>query len=90
MNTSVIESAEKIVGNVCTESKLTERVSRYLDDPLNNPGAEEIEDHLLNCRACREFVDTMLSIRGEATRNARDSVQAGESRRLARISTYRK
>jgi predicted anti-sigma-YlaC factor YlaD len=37
-----------------------------LADPLESPVAREVEDHLLECRYCREFFLAVLSMRGEA------------------------
>lgn len=90
MRTNLSKSKEELVGAVCTQSGFTERVDRYLDDPLNDPEAEEIEDHLLDCRACREFVDTMLSVRGEGARAANSNGQSIKDRQLTRIATYRR
>jgi predicted anti-sigma-YlaC factor YlaD len=90
MGTNLYEAEEETVGGVCTQPIFIERVSRYLDDPVNSSAAEQVEEHLLDCRGCREFVDTMLSIRAEGTRSARGNEQSCKEGRLARIATYRK
>jgi anti-sigma factor RsiW len=90
MGTNLIESTEEVVGAVCTKPGFAELVNKYLDDPLSAPEAKEVEDHLLDCRACREFVDMMLSIRGEAARSARANDKGRKDGRPARLATYRK
>lgn len=50
----------------CTNPVIQIQVFPYITDQLEDSAAEEVEDHLLECRHCREFFLIMLSIRGEA------------------------
>lgn len=42
------------------------RLAEYLADPVNYAEAKDVENHLLECLNCREFVLAVLDIRGEA------------------------
>lgn len=61
------ESSEAQFCGKCTETSIQEQVFSYLADDLEDSAAEEVEDHLLECRHCREFFLAMLNTRGEAS-----------------------
>ncbi|HKU76871.1 MAG TPA: zf-HC2 domain-containing protein [Pyrinomonadaceae bacterium] len=50
----------------CDRPDVSGRLYAYLDDPINEPAADEIEDHLLDCRDCRESFLTALNLRSAA------------------------
>jgi predicted anti-sigma-YlaC factor YlaD len=65
-----------------------------LADPLESPIAQEVEDHLLECRYCREFFLAVLSMRGEArmVKATRAGVDGNPSSnaKVARLSDFKK
>ncbi len=63
-------------GGSCTDPQVGEGLSAYITDPLEE-GAEDVEDHLLNCRPCREFYLTMLDILDEA--RAKNGARGGSN-----------
>jgi predicted anti-sigma-YlaC factor YlaD len=63
-------TAEKLCVT-CTNPVIQEQVFAYIADQIEDSAAEEVEDHLLECRHCREFFLIMLSIRGEAQKVSR-------------------
>jgi Putative zinc-finger len=75
------ELAEAQVNGACTNPVIREHLSFYITNPLEDPSAEEVEDHLLDCRHCREVFLIMLSVRNEA-RVSRDK-HNGENGRAA-------
>lgn len=50
----------------CSNPDIRKQVFKYLLDDLDDHEAEVVEDHLLECRYCRETFLTMLRIRTEA------------------------
>lgn len=57
-------STETQLSEECIDSDVQEKVFKYLlDDIEDEPEAEAVEDHLLECRYCRETFLTMLSVR---------------------------
>jgi hypothetical protein len=59
----------------CINPNVQEQVFKYLLDDLDDEHeAEAVEDHLLECRYCRDTFLTMLNVRVEANgaRNLRD------------------
>jgi putative zinc finger protein len=75
----------------CDRPELFGRLYSYLDDPINEPAAEEIEDHLLDCRDCREFFLTTLNLR-RAARNfgVADGDEIPDSADVVTISEFGK
>ena len=51
----------------CSNGAIKERLADYLVDPLDEKLAEVVEEHLLDCRTCRELVLLMLEARQELT-----------------------
>jgi hypothetical protein len=87
MNTKLNRATEETVGVVCCQPAIRKRLFEYVVDPLRYQGAEEVEDHLLDCRDCREFVDAMIGMRAVARRLD----EAGSSgSRVTRIADFRK
>lgn len=68
MNTSQHKHPVAHVSVSCAKPGIRQHLSIYITDPLDDPLAEEVEDHLLDCRHCREFFMTMLQLRDEARR----------------------
>jgi predicted anti-sigma-YlaC factor YlaD len=66
MSTNLYKLTDAQLSGACTYPATGERLSEYLADPLESPAAKEVEEHLLDCRHCREFFLTILSMRGEA------------------------
>lgn len=66
MNTILNEFTE--VQGGCNRPDISGRLYAYLDDPVNEPAAEEIEDHVLDCRDCRGFLLMTLNLRREGRR----------------------
>ena len=64
MNT-VLDDITHVQGG-CGRPDISGRLYTYLEDPINDPAAEEIEDHLLACRDCREFFLTTTNLRRAA------------------------
>jgi len=66
----------------------------YITDPINDPSAEEVENHLLDCRGCRDFFLTMLKMRShaaQAEKRGRNSATRKMDRAdLIRFSDFRK
>lgn len=54
--------AQTRLSGVCTNPTIGEGLSTYIVSPLDDPAAEEVEDHLLECRHCREFYLRMVDI----------------------------
>ena len=92
MSRNLSDISQVTEGVVCTHPGFLDRVNQYLEDPLNSEGAQEVEDHLLDCRACREFVDTVISIRGKTGRTVirGDDDLSYEDLQVTKISTFRK
>lgn len=57
------ESIDNKAGGTCSRPALREQLAVYILNPLTDPAAEEIEEHLLDCRSCRELFLTMLKLR---------------------------
>jgi anti-sigma factor RsiW len=68
---------------VCTRPALGELLPDYIVDLLEDPAAEEVEDHLLECRHCKERYLTILRIRGAAIRARRRGQEGVEQRESA-------
>lgn len=66
MNKRKLNCTAEQVDVTCTNPAIQEQVFAYITDKIEDSAAEEVEDHLLECRHCREFFLIMLSIRGEA------------------------
>jgi hypothetical protein len=89
MNTNV-EGFTEVRGG-CERPDISGRLYAYLDDPINEPAADDIEEHLLGCRDCREFFLMTLKLR-HAGRQAR-VVEGGEiagSADVVSIAEFRK
>jgi anti-sigma factor RsiW len=65
---------------VCTRPALGARLPDYIVDLLEDLAAEEVEDHLLECRHCKERYLTILRVRGAAIQ-ARQREQEGVEQR---------
>jgi hypothetical protein len=52
----------------CTRPTVGMRLSKYLADSIAASGADEVEEHLLECRDCRAFFLRMLHIRNGASK----------------------
>jgi anti-sigma factor RsiW len=68
MDTNTHEHAEAHLGGSCAKPELRERLSIYILNPLEDPSAEEVEDHLLDCLECREQLMSMLRLRSAMRR----------------------
>jgi hypothetical protein len=66
MNKKQLNYTKEQVCVACTNPTIEEQVFAYIADQLEDSVVEEVEDHLLECRHCREFFLIMLSVRGEA------------------------
>jgi anti-sigma factor RsiW len=79
---------------MCTNPVIGDRLSAYISNPLDDATAEEVEDHLLECRHCRKFFLTMLRIRGEARRTKDapdgDNGRAPSDEKLVRFPDFKK
>ncbi|HEU4598015.1 MAG TPA: zf-HC2 domain-containing protein [Pyrinomonadaceae bacterium] len=79
---------------VCTNPAVGDRLFIYLNNPLEDPSAEAVEDHLLGCRHCRNILLKMLSLQKEARRasNARghDDGSASNDAKVARLADFDK
>lgn len=85
--------AQAHVSGTCSNPVVGERVSAYVTDPLGDPSAEEVEDHLLDCRHCRDFFLVLLSLRDEArrTKNRRgENGRASSEAAIFQLSDCRK
>jgi len=93
MNKNQLDYTE-VQSYVTCNPHIQERVFAYIADQLDGSGAEEVEDHLLECRDCREFFLKMLSIRKEAQQQGR--LNGGEDCRTSNetlvpmLADYRK
>ncbi len=94
MNTSQYKINEAQASGTCTHPTLGDRLSAYLADPVESPAAEEVEDHLLECRYCREFFLMVLSIRGEARmakkKRAGANGHSSNDEKVLRLADFRK
>ncbi len=91
MNTILNDFTE--VQGGCDRPDISGRLYAYLDDPINEPVAEEIEDHLLACRDCREFLLLTLSLRREARQMVvaeGKAVPGSTEPKVVRIAAFRK
>lgn len=68
MNTYFKLTPETASREVCTRPTLGELLPDYILDLLADPAAEELEDHLLECRHCKDKYLTILRVRGAAMR----------------------
>jgi anti-sigma factor RsiW len=66
MNSRQLDRIKGQLYVTCVNPVIEERVFAYITDELEDSAVEEVEDHLLECRHCREFFLIMLSVRGEA------------------------
>lgn len=95
MNTSKHQFAEAQVNGVCENPDVRERLPVYITNPLEDPSANEVEDHLLDCRHCRELFVMMLRLHNEA-RSAKNLRGGGGNGRAAneaqvlRLADFRK
>jgi len=89
MNTTV-EDFSQVEGG-CERPGISGRLYAYLDDPINEPAADDIEEHLLGCRDCREFFLMALKLR-RAGRQARvtDAEEVASSADVVSIAEFRK
>lgn len=89
MNT-IVDDCTQVEGG-CDRPDITGRLYAYLDDPINEPAAEDIEEHLLGCRDCRESFLMALKLRcaGRDARIAEDEEIKG-SADVVRIADFRK
>lgn len=94
MNNSEHKSAEPQFSGACIHPAIGGRLSAYITGLIEGPAVKEIEDHLLECRSCREFFSTVASMRGEArkinsARNGGDE-PAGSGAKVLRLADFRK
>jgi hypothetical protein len=89
MNTIVEDFSQ--VGGGCERPDISGRLYAYLDDPINEPAAEDIEEHMLGCRDCREFFLMALKLR-RAGRQARvaDTEEIANSAEVVSLADFRK
>jgi hypothetical protein len=64
MSTNLYKFTKAQAREVCACPAVGERLYDYIVDLLEDPVAEEVEDHLLNCRCCRQEYLKLLSLRG--------------------------
>jgi anti-sigma factor RsiW len=66
---------------VCTCPSLGARLPDYIVELLEDLAAEEVEDHLLECRHCKERYLTILRIRSAAlqARRGQEGVEQPDS-----------
>lgn len=78
----------------CTSPAVGRRLSAYIVGLIEGPEAEELEEHMLGCRSCREFYSVVSSMRGEARKmnNAREGADesAAKGARVLRLADFRK
>lgn len=93
-NLSEQETGETQRRGACTHPTLGERLSAYIVGLLEDTEAKEIEDHLLDCRSCREFFSSVLSMRGEARKMNATRIGTDESTangtKVLRLADFRK
>lgn len=94
MNMKQHEFAAAQSSGVCADPVVGERLFIYFSNPLEDPAAEEVEDHLLDCRHCRNILLTMLSLQNE-TRRASDvsfnhDGSASNDAKVARLADFEK
>jgi hypothetical protein len=89
MNTIVEDCLQ--VGGGCERPDISGRLYAYLDDPINEPSADDIEEHLLGCRDCREFLLMGLKLR-RAGREAQvaNSEEIAGSAEVVSLADFRK
>lgn len=63
MSKNLYKFAESVSREVCARP-VGKLLYDYVADLLEDPAAEEFEDHLLNCRHCRREYLKLLSLRG--------------------------
>ena len=66
MNKIPVDIAATQSGRVCTRPAVGDRLSAYLAGLLEGSAADEIEEHLRECRTCGEFYLTIFNMRQEA------------------------
>lgn len=76
----------------CDRPDISGRLYAYVDDPINEPAAAEFEDHLLECRDCREFFLMTLKLRREARRVAvtQEEVAGSAEANVVGLAEFRK
>lgn len=81
------------VSDSCADPEIREQLAEYINSPLADPSAAEIENHLLECRHCREFFVTMLNLRklhGSAEkRRARNRRKALKNANVINLADFR-
>ena len=85
--TTILSDFTEVQGG-CDRPDISGRVYAYLDDPINEPAAEDIEDHLLGCRDCRELVLMALNLRRAARRAS--LAEGEENAEVVRLADFRK
>lgn len=94
MSTTLYEVKEPQIGGLCLSRGFRERLAAYVTNPLDYPSAEEIEDHLLDCRDCREFFLTMLKMRSHTTQSKNKAFRNGatdtDQAEVFRLADFRK
>jgi predicted anti-sigma-YlaC factor YlaD len=90
MNTILNEFTEAQGGCDCPD--IAGRLYAYIDEPINEPAAAEFEDHLLECRDCREFFLTTLKLRREARHTVvtQDKVTGSVDANVVGLAEFRK
>lgn len=94
MNMSQRESTEAQFSGTCITPDVQDQVFEYIADLLEDREAERIEDHLLDCRHCREFFLTMRRIGSEAhkeqnSRGGEDGQSPNSHAQVLRLSDFR-
>lgn len=94
MNKNQLDYTEVQSYAICTNPPIQERVFAYIADQLDGSGAEEVEDHLLECRDCREFFLTMLNVRKEVQKqgnlNGNEGIPKSNETLVPMLADYRK
>ncbi len=51
------------VSDACADPHISKLIPEYVNNLIADPSANEIENHLLECRHCREFFITLMQLR---------------------------
>ena len=83
------ELRETEVNGSCGNPNIREYLSEYATDSINHPLAGEIEEHLLECRYCREVFLVMLGVRKQMAGNRNASEQGSSTERFLNLLDFR-
>lgn len=81
------------VSDTCANPHISKQIPEYVNNPLEDPSAKVIENHLLECRSCREFFILLLQLRsvyGNAGKQKARRRKALKSANVVTLADFKK